>query len=79
MDTLRYSVIEKNFNSEQSKKEFGTCKDEALEYIEKRVQEIDKELSGWKKEIGFNSYIWSKEKEFKLIYIQIDGHENLEF
>ena len=79
MEALRYSVIEKNSNNEQNEKDFGIYKDEALKYFETRVKEIDRELSNWKKETGINAYIWSKDKEFKLIYIQIDGHENIEF
>lgn len=78
MEALRYSVIEKSSNNEQIEKDFGIYKDDALNYFESRCKEIDDELSNWKKELGFNSCIWSKEKEFKLIYIQIDGHENLE-
>ncbi len=79
MEALRYTVMEKNSNNETSEKDFGIYKEDALEYFEKRCKEIDDELSNWKKEIGINSCIWSKEKEFKVLYVQIDGHENLEF
>ena len=78
MATLRYSVIEKNSNNEINEKDFGIYQEEAQEYFESRCNAIDNELSSWKKELGFNSCIWSKNKEFKLIYIQVDGHENIE-
>lgn len=79
MESLRYSVIEKNSNNETNEIDFGIYKEEALKYYESRCKEIDDELSNWKKEIGINSCIWSKEKEFKVLYVQIDGHENIEF
>ena len=78
METLRYSVIEKNSHNEIDEKDFGIYKEEAQEYFESRCNSIDNELSNWKKEVGFNSCIWSKDKNFKLIYIQVDGHENIE-
>lgn len=79
METLRYSVIEKNSNNEQTEKDFGIYQEEAQKHFEARCKEIDDDLSNWKKELGFNSCIWSKDKNFKLIYIQVDGHENIEF
>ena len=78
MESLRYSVIEKNSNNEQNEKDFGVYEEKALQYFENRCKEIDNELSNWKKEIGFQSCIWSQNKDFKLIYIHVDGHENIE-
>lgn len=79
MDTLRYSVIENNNSQEKIERSFEFDKEKALEYFETRSKELDKELIDWKKEIGINSCIWSYEKQFKVLYLQIDGHENLEF
>ena len=44
MEALRYSVVEKDSNNEQSAKDFGIYKDDALEYFESRCKEIDNEL-----------------------------------
>lgn len=79
MDTLRYLVIENNNEQEKTEKNFEFDKEKALEYFETRCKELDKELIDWKKEVGINSCIWSYEKQFKVLYLQIDGHENLEF
>lgn len=79
MDNLRYSIIENNELKEKTEKAFEFDKEKALEHFETRCKDIDKELIGWKKEIGINSCIWSHEKQFKVLYLQIDGHENLKF
>lgn len=79
MNNLRYSIIENDNHQEKVEKTFEFDKEKALEYFEKRCKELDKELVGWKKEIGINSCIWSFDKDFKVLYLQIDGHENLEF
>lgn len=76
MDTLRYSVIENNNIQNKTEKNFEYDKEEALKYFENRCKELDNELVGWKKEVGINSCIWSFEKQYKLIYIQIDGIED---
>ena len=79
MDTLRYSVVENSNNQDKTEKNFEFDKEKALEYFENRCKDLDTDLTSWKKEIGINSCIWSVEKQFKVLYLQVDGHENLEF
>ena len=78
MYNLRYSVIENNTNNEKTEKSFDFSKENAVAHFESRCKTLDKELVGWKKEPGINSCIWSNGNQYKLIYVQIDGHENLE-
>lgn len=78
MEELRYKIIEKSSQNEITETNFQENEEDAIKYLEARCEALDSELEGWKKERGFNSCIWSKDKEFKLIYMQVDGLENLQ-
>lgn len=79
MENLTYLVVEKDTENNLIEKNFDTSKEDALTYFKSRCDILAKELNGWKMEPGINSCIWSKDDRYKLIYVQINGIENLEF
>lgn len=79
MDNLTYIVVEKDHENSTIEKNFDSNKDEAIAYFKSRCNVLAYELRDWKMELGINSCIWSKNSEYKLIYVQANGLENQEF
>lgn len=78
MSKLSYLVVEKNNTETISEKYFDINKENATNYFNTRCEALSKELSGWKAEHGINSCIWSKNSDFKLLYIQVNGIETID-
>ncbi len=79
MNNLTYIVIEKDDENQMAEKTFESNKEDALTYFKSRCDILSKELKDWKMEPGINSCIWSKNDNYKLIYVQVNGIENQEF